>query len=207
MKLLNKEKQALIIFVKNPVKGKVKTRLAKTIGEENAVEIYQLLLNHTRKISLETDCDKFVFHKDNISNNDLWDTKEFNKQLQHGSDLGERMKNAFNFVFNQGYQKVTIIGSDCYEIQSEDINKAFELMNKASVVIGPAYDGGYYLLGLNKKIPDIFTNVEWSTKKVFPETVHRLNQSKTSYALLPALSDIDVEDDLPEELMIKIGMI
>src|SRR5450432_3229162 len=103
---------ALIIFVKNPVLGKVKTRLADALGEENALLIYQKLLQHTFLITTNISADKYVFYMEYINHNDLWKNELYKKELQAGNDLGERMKNAFELLFQKAYKEVVIIGSD-----------------------------------------------------------------------------------------------
>lgn len=121
---------ALIIFVKNASLGKVKTRIANSIGDENALKIYQRLLQHTHLITKSTLADKYVFYAEQINNNDLWETGIYKKELQAGSDLGERMKNAFGTIFSKGYKEVVIIGSDCYELNTEIIQHAFNALKK-----------------------------------------------------------------------------
>lgn len=190
---------AIIIFIKNPEKGKVKTRLAKTIGEDNALSVYQRLLAHTRDITTTLNTDKFLYYSDRINPEDDWDGSFYNKRLQSGSHLGIRMLNAFQEVFNDGYKKVLIIGSDCYQLTTETLNNAFTQLESHDTVIGPTHDGGYYLLGMNRLIEDVFYNKEWSTASVYRDTLHDINQLKLNNYNLPHLSDIDEEKDLPEE--------
>ena len=121
---------ALIIFVKNPVLGKVKTRLADALGEENALMIYQKLLQHTCLITTNIFADKYVFYSEYINHNDLWKNEVYKKELQYGNDLGERMKNAFEMLFQRGYKEVVIIGSDCYELTEEIIMNAFDQLKQ-----------------------------------------------------------------------------
>ena len=109
-------KEALIIFAKNPVYGKVKTRLAATIGNEQALFIYHQLINHTINITSQISVDKIVCYSDEIDENDNWDNRIYQKELQHGNDLGERMKNAFKSSFTAGYEQAIIIGTDCIEL-------------------------------------------------------------------------------------------
>jgi rSAM/selenodomain-associated transferase 1 len=120
----------LIIFVKNPVPGKVKTRLAKTLGEEKAFKIYQQLLQHTHKVTQKLAMDKAVFYSDAVDQEDIWNSNEFQKFVQEGSDLGKRMLNAFKTGFRNGYRKIVIIGSDTFEITAKIINEAFDALPK-----------------------------------------------------------------------------
>lgn len=185
----------LIIFIKNPVLGKAKTRLAATIGEQKALEVYLKLLEITRNVTLKSDCVKHVFYSDEIET-DAWDSDTFNKHLQEGSSLGERMKNAFNQVFALGAKKAVIIGSDCPELNEEIIENAFKLLDVNEVAIGPAKDGGYYLIGMKQPLSFIFENKKWSTDSVFNETINDLTTNKLSFGLTLELSDLDTIDDL-----------
>ena len=187
--------KAIIIFVRNPELGKVKTRLAKEIGEEQALQVYTELLQHTHAITSQVDCDRFVFYTDAINKNDLWNVG-FEKRLQEGETLGDRMLLAFFDLFQQGYSKVIIIGSDCPELTSFIIEDAFDKLYTSDVVIGPSTDGGYYLLGLTKLVPPLFTNKQWSTDTVLADTINDIDHLRKSYSLLTELSDIDTADDL-----------
>ncbi|MCB9185197.1 MAG: TIGR04282 family arsenosugar biosynthesis glycosyltransferase [Flavobacteriales bacterium] len=185
----------LIIFIKNPVLGKVKTRLAAGIGEQRALEIYMQLLEITRSVALKINCTRNVFYSDEIVSDD-WEDDKFNKFVQEGDDLGERMKNAFEQVFALGAKNAVIIGSDCPELTSNIIAEAFELLDNRDVTIGPANDGGYYLLGMKKLHPFLFEEKEWSTDSVFEDTVIDLSENQLSYGCLEKLSDLDTVSDL-----------
>ena len=188
-------KKALIIFVRQPEKGKVKTRLAATLGEDKALAIYIELLKHTQNISAAATADKFVFYTGHIPENDLWSMPGFTKRLQHDFDLGGKMREAFSVLFEEGYGKIVIIGSDCFELSTEIIEKAFIMLNEKEVVIGPASDGGYYLLGMKKLWPFIFENKSWSTENVFQQTICDLKKENIPYGELITLADIDTEED------------
>lgn len=188
-------KSALIIFVRNPEAGKVKTRLAKTIGEVHALNIYLQLLEHTHAITKALPCDKFVFYVDRIEENDIWENHLYQKRVQRGSDLGNRLLEAFVELFLLRYTKIQVIGSDCMELTTEIIETGFEKLNEKDVVIGPSVDGGYYLLGKNQIIADIFYNKEWSTDKVLSDTLKDIERLSLSCFQLPVLRDIDTEED------------
>ncbi|MES2775847.1 MAG: TIGR04282 family arsenosugar biosynthesis glycosyltransferase [Bacteroidota bacterium] len=189
-------KKAIIIFVRHPELGKVKTRLAKDIGDEAALQVYKNLLQHTHDIALQTQCDRFVFYADSVGENDLWEEANFIKKLQHGGDLGERMKQAFDTVFTLGYQHVIIIGSDCPELDTVLIENAFNRLGLYDAVIGPATDGGYYLLGLKVPFSPLFTNKNWSTDTVLADSINDIEIAQKSYWMLSPLSDIDTLADL-----------
>ena len=116
------------------------------------------------------------------------------------------MLNAFSEVIQQGYKKVVIIGSDCYELNTEILLEAFRKLDSRKIVLGPAIDGGYYLLGLRSLIPQIFIAIPWSTEKVLTRTLFILNQCQMDYDLLPELRDIDKDTDLTEDLKIEAGI-
>ncbi|MBA2249994.1 MAG: TIGR04282 family arsenosugar biosynthesis glycosyltransferase [Chitinophagaceae bacterium] len=189
---------ALIIFIKKPRPGKVKTRLALSVGDANALHIYKQLLKHTHKISLAVNAERFLFYDECIDQDDEWENEYFNKQLQTGNDLGEKMNNAFSETLSR-FKNVAIIGSDCFDLTASVINEAFQLLKNNDVVIGPATDGGYYLLARKKKHPSLFKNISWSTPQVLEQTTAICKKQELSYCLLPTLSDIDVEDDLNSE--------
>ncbi len=187
-------KKALIIFTRNPELGKCKTRLAKTIGDESALEIYKFLLQHTASIAKDVIADKYVYYTENIKKGDLWDASIFRKKLQKGNDLGERMLNAFKELFEMGYEKVTIIGSDMLDLNSDSVNDAFAQLDHFKQVIGPAKDGGYYLLGMKELKSDVFTNKTWGTSTVLQDTLDNLQNS--TFHLLKELNDIDTFEDM-----------
>ena len=187
-------KNLLLIFTRNPELGKAKTRLAKTVGDETALEIYKFLLEKTRDISSKVTSDKAVYYSVKIRENDIWDASTYQKHQQIGEDLGIRMLNAFKNGFEAGYEKVMIIGSDLYDLTSEDIENAFDELNNNDLVIGPAEDGGYYLLGMNSLHSTIFKNKNWGTETVRKDTLSDLKDKKVK--LLAFKNDIDVYEDI-----------
>ncbi len=189
---------ALVIFVRNPISGQVKTRLAKDIGDERALEIYQQLLQHTLEITRSLSFRKFIYYADEVSDYDLWSVPGYTKRKQNGNDLGERMLNSFKELFDQGFTQIIIIGSDCLQLKMETLEEALALLESNNAVIGPARDGGYYLLGLTKFYPELFINKPWSTDKVFAKTIEDFIDLGISYVFLEELSDIDTVADLIE---------
>ena len=184
----------LIIFIKNPKLGKVKTRLAVTVGDEKALSIYKKLLDFTQKLAISLPCERLLFYSDEIETNDNWSDIFFQKNKQHGNDLGERMKNAFQKTLLTS-KKAVIIGSDCAELTKEILENAFDALEKNDFVIGPAEDGGYYLIGMNYFEPSVFENINWSTEEVLPKTLEKIAHLERKVALLPTLSDTDNEED------------
>lgn len=184
----------LIIFVKNILLGKVKTRLAKSIGDVGAFEVYKGLVelteNETKDLSC---CDTRVYFSDVIIES-KWENQE--KYVQEGNDLGEKMKNAIQDGFKSGYQKVVLIGSDLPDLNAEILLQSFEILENKSVVIGPAEDGGYYLIGMDSTNDFIFHNKPWSNEMLLEQTLNELDDQEVSYQLLQTLNDIDTLDDL-----------
>jgi rSAM/selenodomain-associated transferase 1 len=178
----------LIIFVKNPIPGRVKTRLAATIGDQAALQVYQKLLEHTKAITEQLSFDKVVYYSEFIDENDFWRESEYMKRLQHSGNLGKRIQMAFHWGFQSGYKDICIIGSDCFELTSESIEDGFASLTANQAVLGPSKDGGYYL---------------WGTDSVAADTLADFQKLGISYAVLDTLADVDVEADLPDILRIK----
>jgi len=193
------KKEALIVFVRKPEMGKVKTRLAATIGDAAALDIYKKLLHHTFELTQHIAADKFIFYAGEIVENDIWQQNDYTKLLQKETDLGGRMQTAFETIFQKGYDKVVIIGSDCPQLTDDHLAEAFQALDQFDLVIGPAADGGYYLLGMKKLHAELFQGIEWSTPNVFADTVKIIEQMTHRYHVLQTLTDVDEEKDLPEE--------
>jgi len=186
--------RALIIFIKNPEPGKVKTRLARSVGDERALAIYRRLLAHTRRVALGVDAERLLYYSRFIDHKDDWAASEFQKHRQQGSDLGVRMEQALTTALLD-HSKAVIIGSDCAELHPELIEEAFRRLDDHDLVVGPATDGGYYLLGLTAPAPSLFRQMTWSTAEVLAETLQRAARLNYTCFLLPELSDIDTEAD------------
>ena len=187
------KKKLLIVFVKNGVIGKVKTRLAKTIGEAKAFEVYQQLLTVTESTVKKVNVDKHIYFSDEIEKNQ-WNGEL--KFVQQGENLGDRMLTAFKEGFERGYDKVVLIGSDLPDISPEIIQKGLDALEEKEFVFGPAEDGGYYLIGMTKPYRFVFENKPWSKPSLLKETLEELDIQKGSYALLQTLNDIDTIEDL-----------
>ena len=197
-------KNLIIVFVRTPELGKVKTRLAKSIGDVSALTIYKLLLKHTETVLHDLSFDKVVYYSEKVDENDFWEARLFEKKRQKGADLGKRMQHAFETAFEKGYQKVLIIGSDLFDLKSIHITTAFEALENHDLTIGPSLDGGYYLLGMKELYPAVFKNKKWGTDSILGNTLKDLQQQNVK--LLEALNDIDTFEDLQQqpELLKKI---
>lgn len=191
---LANSKNLLIIFTRNPALGKGKRRLAATVGDEAALDIYKFLLNHTVTITSHLYAEKLVYYSEEIWENDIWDNSKYGKKIQSGNDLGARMAKAFEDGFRNNFEKIIIIGSDMYDLSQGDLEAAFKTLENHDFVVGPAEDGGYYLLGMTKYMPQLFENKKWGTKTVLKDTLFNLKHENT--ALLATKNDIDHYEDI-----------
>ena len=175
--------------------GVVKTRLAKTIGDEKALSVYFELVKITQREVRQVDTETAVFYSEKLGLNDGWDAN-VEKRVQQGVDLGERMKQAFSYALTEKeYTKAVLIGSDCPELSSNIIEEAFEKLDANEVVFGPASDGGYYLVGMKTPHSYLFENMEWSTSSVLEHSLAKLKEFSVKYELLEELSDVDTFED------------
>lgn len=192
---------AVIVFAKYPEKGKVKTRLAETAGEEFATDFYKLCAAHTFN-ELEklrpSGTRVYLFYSAESREEEIrsWIKSDFIFRPQSGNDLGEKMFNAFNEVFNDGACNAVIIGTDLPDISASIVQQAFSELEYHHAVIGPSSDGGYYLLGLKAVNENIFRNIKWSSAGVFERTTENLKELRWNFKTLTELTDIDTENDL-----------
>lgn len=183
-----------MIFTRNPELGKVKKRLAADIGDKEALELYNFLLKHTFQVTRDLPMDKVVYYSEAIPTGDIWEESTFSKAIQRGNGLGERMKNAFLDGFQKGYTNIVIIGSDLYDLQKEDLERAFLELEQYDYVLGPAQDGGYYLIGKKSLNSTLFENKTWGSDSVLRETL--TNLTNEHIILLEERNDIDTLKDL-----------
>lgn len=197
-------KNLLIIFYRNPELGKVKTRLAATLGDATALAIYLKLVSHTRSITENLKLHKAVYYSHFIDREDNWPAEMYDKQIQEGDTLGEKLEHAVKNGFERGFESICVIGSDCFELTEEILKDAFKSLESRDAVIGPARDGGYYLLGIRKFVPLLFQNKNWSTASVASDTINDFERLDLTYTKLPLLTDVDTESDLPSEILSKL---
>ena len=181
-------KNLIIILTKNPELGKGKSRLAATVGKENALVVFKELIKHTAFITQELECDKWVLFSDYLGDNDYFEDSIYTKGLQEGNDLGERMRNAFVKATDMSYDKVMMIGSDCYQLTKSELEKGFKILDSNDFVFGPAEDGGYYLIGTTTTFTKVFDNKTWSTKTVLYEAIRDVENADLSFGELATLS-------------------
>lgn len=195
------ERCAVIVMTRYPEAGKVKTRLIETLGEHGSANLHQRMAEHTMSTlkplhDIET-ADLFVFFNGgSIEQMQQWLGTTFEYLPQQGNNLGAKMANAFAHIFRSGYNRGLILGTDCPDIEGATVVDALKYLRSADLVIGPAEDGGYYLLGLNQTQPQMFEGIEWGTEKVLAQTAERAEQKNLSIEYLHALRDIDTPTDL-----------
>lgn len=196
---------ALVIFAKAPIPGQVKTRLCPPLTADEAATLHgsfvldTLERTRTAVVKLRLPLDRYlacspsstlVFFK-------IMEERQAVKLIdQEGDDLGARMNQAFETMFAGGYKQVLIVGTDVPSLPLQHYQQALALLEKNDLVVGPALDGGYYLIGLNRPVPALFENIPWSTDRVLALTREKADSLRLSHALLPAWRDIDTIDDV-----------
>lgn len=188
---------ALLILIKNPIPGKTKTRLAADVGNEMALKMYQQLMDWTRDqaIGLQDTVTCYLWYSEEVLTDDTWPNDRFRKAVQHSGGLGDRMEAAFHQAFADGHDRAIIIGSDCPGITTNYLQEGFTALTDHDLVIGPALDGGYTLLGLRKLEASLFHDMEWSTEQVLSITLQRAKNAGLSIKQLAPLSDVDYLED------------
>lgn len=192
---------SLIVFAKYPVPGQVKTRLATKIGDPATVILYGHFVSYTiRKFANSNDLNELrvAVAQESYLEKFRQDFPGADKYVaqKNTDDLGARMQNAIHQCLEEGFQKIAVIGTDSPQLPTEYVRNAFDLLDKNEIVIGPANDGGYYLLAVSQNHPCLFDGISWGTKNVLKQTVAAIEQNKLSYLLLPTLFDIDDFDSL-----------
>ena len=194
--------RVLLAFVRAPESGRVKTRLAAAIGDRAALRVYVRLAEHTlgeARVLAAEGVEVRVHHAPGDADAAVraWLGQGLAYLPQAEGDLGMRMRDAFARAFADGAERVVIVGSDLPEISAPLLRRAFDLLDGCSAVVGPARDGGYYLLGLTGMVGGIFEGIEWSTPGVLAATLERLRAAGVEPAMLEMLADVDTVQDLP----------
>nr|WP_230967905.1 TIGR04282 family arsenosugar biosynthesis glycosyltransferase [Nostoc sp. WHI] len=202
MNLPANPKQYLIIFTRYPEPGKTKTRLIPALGTLGAANLQREMTEHTifqvQELQKVIDVSVEVrFAGGNLQLMQDWLGLGLVYQSQGEGDLGSRMARSLFESFQSGVEKVIIIGTDCPGVNTQILATAFEKLHSFDLVIGPAIDGGYYLIGLRQHIPELFVNIEWGTAQVFQKTVDIAQKLNLSQVNLLHLADIDRPEDLP----------
>ncbi len=193
--------EQLIIFTRYPAPGKAKTRLIPVLGKEGAANLHRLMTQRTiaRALSLQNSRQLSVEIHYTGSSQQLmedWLGTEIVYHQQSEGDLGARMLAAFQKSFNLGIEKVAIIGTDCPKLKQQMLAKAFDDLSDKDLVLGPAKDGGYYLIGLRCLIPELFDGIHWGSNEVFADTLAIAKKLGLNIGILPTLVDIDRPEDL-----------
>lgn len=185
-------------MIKYPEPGKVKTRLAKDIGDKKAASVYKQLAEKVMKNTrpARDDFKRVVFFDPPELRKDFeaWFLGE-HLLMQRGHDVGERMDNVIRDLLVMGAEKAVITGADIPDLTSLIIMEAFAALDHADTVIGPAKDGGYYLIGMKALHPEIFQDIQWSTGSVLEETMRRIDELRLTCASITTLSDLDTVED------------
>jgi rSAM/selenodomain-associated transferase 1 len=197
---INRSKRSILLFARVPEKGRVKTRLTKKLSPETVLRLYKFFVEDILESIRERGYDTTVcYHPPEGSSKMMaWLEYAVDLEPQTGSNLGERMQQAFLQVFSRGVDRAVLIGSDIPDLDIRIVDKAFSALVKNDVVIGPAVDGGYYLIGFRAKSfnKHIFTDVPWGTDYVFRKTIQMMDKERLSKRILPLWQDIDTFEDL-----------
>lgn len=187
-------KTLLIIFAKHPQIGKVKRRLGRDLGMEASLWIYNKILQHTAKTSFHSKLDTVVFKNKKSSKLEsiFKHVKKF--EIQKGKNLGKKMEAAFLWAFDQKYENVMLIGTDLWTLNKDTLLEAKKALENKDIVIGPCYDGGYYLIGMRNLNNEIFTDIPWSKKEVFRKTLSKAKEN--SIYCLDLKNDVDNKKSL-----------
>lgn len=193
---------AVLVFVRAPRLGEVKTRLAASLGDSAGLRVYRRLAGHAvAEARALAPAARLRIHYTPAGSGDevaAWLGGDADYLPQHPGGLGERLATAFREAFDAGFRRVVVVGSDLPGFSAEHLNQAFNALDSADAVIGPAADGGYWLLGLRRPIDSVFDGIPWSTAEVFERTVHKLRSAGIEPVVLPVLADVDEAADLPE---------
>ena len=189
-------KDVVAVFVKNLIPGTVKTRLAKDLGMDLAMEVYKELVGITAQATDFVKVDKCVYYSEYVELEDQFDDEKYNKHIQEGKELGQRMQNAFYDAFEAGYDKMILIGSDVPDISSEIIEAGFKQLDKNDIVIGPSEDGGFYLIGMKIAHENLLSHQNYGHDEVLENLLEEVESRDLSVARLKELIDIDTQEDM-----------
>ena len=199
-----KNNPLVLVFCKNQIIGKVKSRLAMNIGQKKALLVYSELVNKTATVVNSLSSEVHIYYSDYIEENDNFNSSKIKKFIQKGNNLGDRMINALNISF-KNFSPIVVIGSDLWELEISDIMDAFGILKKKNVVIGPSTDGGYYLIGMNYLDTKIFENKNWGQESILNDTIRDIDD-KINIHLLDEKTDIDTYHDLCQFPDLKIKL-
>ncbi len=191
--------KSIVIFIKYPTPGKVKTRLGAQVGLDLAANLYHIFIGKTFQLARNSVADQIFVAYDPEEQFNKYSQiipSEFKHFPQKGDNLGSRLSNAFDYVFSQESNKVIVLGSDSPTLPTDFVNEAFNRLDGNDLVLGPAEDGGYYLIGLKLSHKGLFENIKWSSVSVLDTTVQRAKSLKLTRSLLPIWYDVDEVETL-----------
>lgn len=190
------DEERLIVFLKAPRPGTVKTRLARALGPEVACDAYRRLVATLLNQLAELPGVELCYSPDDaLEEVRPWLREGWRSAPQRDGDLGERLRRAFDRTFAEGAERIVVVGSDCPTVIPSDIHAAWNGLHTHDVVLGPAIDGGYWLIGLRRPQPELFRDIPWGESTVLRRTVERARRSGLSLELLREQRDIDTVDD------------
>jgi rSAM/selenodomain-associated transferase 1 len=193
-------KKCILLFLRAPERGRVKTRLAASLGDEAALALYRLFVEDMLAMLSRTGFPVILWgHPEaGLASIASWLGPELPLRPQTGKDLGRRMANAFSEAFSDGFDRVVLVGSDIPDLPPRIIRDAFSVLDQKGAAIGPATDGGYYLVSFRKSafLPEVFENISWSTEKVLEQTLSTFEKNDAPVQLLTPWQDIDTLEDL-----------
>lgn len=183
----------LVVFVRQPIPGRVKTRLAATVGDGAACAVYRAMAEHVVMAVQDPGWTTLLYvdHPDGVVPVREW--LGLPTHLQRGADLGERLQNS---VADHNNARVVVIGTDAPDVDATVVASAFLALDTHHLVLGPAYDGGYFLIGLQCPLPEVFEGIEWSTERVLSQTVQAAINANATVHIMEPRRDIDTEDDV-----------
>ena len=195
-------KHHLIIFTRYPEPGKTKTRLIPALGTEGAANLQRQMTEHTLSQVKQLQKTSAISCEVRFAGGHLqlmqeWLGYDIAYQPQGEGDLGSRMAQSFYNAFQSGAEKVLTIGTDCPDVNAQILAEAFKQLQQCDLVLGPAVDGGYYLIGLQRSVPELFINIDWGTSQVLQQTIDTAQTLNLLVNYLPLLADIDRPEDLP----------
>jgi uncharacterized protein len=205
-------KQHIIIFTRYPEPGKTKTRLIPALGDVGAANLQRKMTEYTLSQVKELQSNTAIsleirFAGGNLQLMQDWLGSDLVYQLQGEGDLGSRMMRSLLYAFQKNAEQVVIIGTDCPGVNPQILTTAFEQLHIFDLVLGPAIDGGYYLIGLRQPFSELLTNIDWGTSQVLSQTLDIAQKLNLSVGYLPTLADVDRPEDLPiwEQTCLEIG--
>jgi rSAM/selenodomain-associated transferase 1 len=187
----------LLVFTRYPEPGRVKTRLIPAVGDEDACNIHKEMADHTlKRLSSFRQQIEICFDSGSETLMKKWLGEDLSYKPQSGGDLGSRMKNAFAAAFLAGKKHVVAVGTDCPGLSEKHIYQAFSLLQNADLVLGPAADGGYYLIGMHTLQSNLFQDIRWGSGEVLQQTLLAARKLGLKIALLEELTDVDRPEDV-----------